>query len=143
MSRGRTACGRASWAMGSAKGRRAFRLCRNAERAARVAAGAASGIDLDPAEISFFVGRANIKSTTRPGMARWRERLYAGLARIATRPTGVLPRAGGSGHRTRRRDRYLTVRRRRQWMLPLPLHRMDMGAERGGDHAPLDKTGQK
>jgi KUP system potassium uptake protein len=45
------------------------------------------GIDLDPAEISFFVGRANIKSTTRPGMARWRERLYAGLARIATRPT--------------------------------------------------------
>jgi hypothetical protein len=26
----------------------------------------------------------NVKSTSRPGMARWRERLYSGLARIAT-----------------------------------------------------------
>jgi KUP system potassium uptake protein len=46
-----------------------------------------SGIDLDAAKVSFFVGRANIKSTARPGMARWRERLYVGLARVATRPT--------------------------------------------------------
>jgi K+ transporter len=30
---------------------------------------------------------ALVKSTSRPGMARWRERLYSGLARIATRPT--------------------------------------------------------
>ena len=38
--------------------------------------------------MSFFVGRFNVKSTERrPGMARWRERLYAGLARIATHPT--------------------------------------------------------
>jgi KUP system potassium uptake protein len=44
------------------------------------------GIDLDPAKVSFFVGRANIKSTARPGMARWRERLYVGLVRVATRP---------------------------------------------------------
>ncbi len=43
------------------------------------------GLELDPSEISFFVGRANVKSSPRPGMARWRERLYSGLARVATR----------------------------------------------------------
>jgi KUP system potassium uptake protein len=45
------------------------------------------GLELDPSELSFFVGRANVKSSSRPGMARWRERLYSGLARIATRST--------------------------------------------------------
>jgi KUP system potassium uptake protein len=44
------------------------------------------GVNLDPGEMSFFVGRFNVKSTARPGMARWRERLYTGLARIATHP---------------------------------------------------------
>jgi KUP system potassium uptake protein len=42
-------------------------------------------LELDPTQISFFVGRANVKSSPRPGMARWRERLYSGLARVATR----------------------------------------------------------
>jgi KUP system potassium uptake protein len=45
------------------------------------------GLILDPGQMSFFIGRSNVKSTRRPGMARSRERLYAGLARIATRPT--------------------------------------------------------
>ena len=45
------------------------------------------GLILNPDQMSFFVGQFNVKSTARPGMARWRERLYAGLARIATRPT--------------------------------------------------------
>jgi KUP system potassium uptake protein len=45
------------------------------------------GLKLDPSQLSFFVGRANVKSSSRPGMARWRERLYSALARIATRPT--------------------------------------------------------
>src|SRR5258705_10758824 len=40
-----------------------------------------------PNQLSFFVGRTNVKSSPRPGMARWRERLYSGLVRIATRPT--------------------------------------------------------
>ena len=44
------------------------------------------GIDLDPVKVSFFVGRTNIKSTARPGMVRWREQLYVGLVRVATRP---------------------------------------------------------
>jgi KUP system potassium uptake protein len=43
------------------------------------------GLELDPGEISFFVGRANVKPSPRPGMARWRERLYSALARVATR----------------------------------------------------------
>jgi KUP system potassium uptake protein len=45
------------------------------------------GLELDISQLSFFVGRANVKSSSRPGMARWRERLYSGLARIATRST--------------------------------------------------------
>jgi KUP system potassium uptake protein len=46
-----------------------------------------SEIDLDPEKVSFFIGRANVKSTARPGMARWRERLYIALLRMATRPS--------------------------------------------------------
>jgi KUP system potassium uptake protein len=45
------------------------------------------GLELDPNQLSIFVGRANVKTSSRPGMARWRERLYSALARIATRPT--------------------------------------------------------
>ena len=44
------------------------------------------GLDLDVDKISYFVGRANVKSSPRPGMARWRERLYIALTRIASRP---------------------------------------------------------
>jgi KUP system potassium uptake protein len=43
------------------------------------------GVDLALGEISYFVGRANVKSTPRPGMARWREHLYVLLSRLATR----------------------------------------------------------
>jgi KUP system potassium uptake protein len=45
------------------------------------------GLKLDPDKLSFFVGRANVKSTLRPGMARWREHLYILLTRLATRST--------------------------------------------------------
>jgi KUP system potassium uptake protein len=45
------------------------------------------GLELNPNQLSFFVGRANVKSSSRPGMARWRERLYSALIRVATRPT--------------------------------------------------------
>ncbi len=65
------------------------------------------GLDLDPDKISFFVGRANVKSTARPGMARWRERLYIVLTRLATRSTAVLPDPSRPRHRTRRRGRDL------------------------------------
>ena len=45
------------------------------------------GLALDPNQLSFFVGSTNVKPSSRPGMAQWREHLYSGLARIATRPT--------------------------------------------------------
>src|SRR5271170_2207362 len=45
------------------------------------------GLNLDPEKLSFFVGRANVKSTSRPGMTRWREHLYILLTRLATRST--------------------------------------------------------
>jgi KUP system potassium uptake protein len=43
------------------------------------------GLNLDPDKLSFFVGRANVISTSRPGMARWREHLFIFLTRLATR----------------------------------------------------------
>ncbi|HEY3910240.1 MAG TPA: potassium transporter Kup [Stellaceae bacterium] len=48
------------------------------------------GLALDLDKISFFIGRANVRSAGRPGMARWRERLYIALTRVATRPTEFL-----------------------------------------------------
>jgi KUP system potassium uptake protein len=48
------------------------------------------GLELDPSQISFFVGRANVKPTSRPGMARWRKHLYSALTRVATRRPEVL-----------------------------------------------------
>jgi KUP system potassium uptake protein len=43
------------------------------------------GLALDWGKTSYFVGRANVKSTLRPGMARWRELIYIVLSRLATR----------------------------------------------------------
>ena len=60
------------------------------------------GLELDPSQLSFFVGRANVKPGSRPGMARWRERLYSGLARVATRPTEFFRTPAGPRHRARR-----------------------------------------
>ena len=40
------------------------------------------GIDLDA--VTYVVGRQSLRSTPRPGMARWRERLFAAMSRNAT-----------------------------------------------------------
>jgi KUP system potassium uptake protein len=45
------------------------------------------GLALDPSQLSFFVGHTNVKRSSQPEMPLWRERLYSGLVRIATRPT--------------------------------------------------------
>jgi KUP system potassium uptake protein len=45
------------------------------------------GLAMDPAETTFFVGRETLLATERPGMAIWRERLFARLARNARRAT--------------------------------------------------------
>jgi KUP system potassium uptake protein len=43
------------------------------------------GVDLAHGNVFYFVGRANVKSTTHRGMARWRQHLYVIISRLATR----------------------------------------------------------
>ena len=44
-------------------------------------------LHIDPAETTFFLGRETLIATDRPGMAIWRERLFALLSRNARRAT--------------------------------------------------------
>jgi KUP system potassium uptake protein len=46
------------------------------------AAGSELGVDLDT--LPYFLGRESLRVTARPGMARWREHLYALMSRNAT-----------------------------------------------------------
>jgi KUP system potassium uptake protein len=46
-----------------------------------------NGLAIDPEEATFFLGRETLLATHRPGMALWRERLFAALARNARRAT--------------------------------------------------------
>jgi KUP system potassium uptake protein len=41
---------------------------------------AAQGLEVDPAQTSYFIGRERLLATSRPGMALWREHLFAVLA---------------------------------------------------------------
>jgi KUP system potassium uptake protein len=45
------------------------------------------GLEIDPAQVTFFLGRETLLATNRPGMAIWRERLFAVMARNARRAT--------------------------------------------------------
>ena len=47
----------------------------------------AAGLAVDVAETTFFLGRETLIATKRPGMALWRERLFALLSRNARRAT--------------------------------------------------------
>jgi KUP system potassium uptake protein len=47
----------------------------------------AQGLDIDPEQSTFFLGRETLLATERPGMALWRERLFAVLSRNARRAT--------------------------------------------------------
>lgn len=47
----------------------------------------AHGIDIDLKDTTFFLGRETLLATSRRGMAIWRERLFAVLARNARRAT--------------------------------------------------------
>ena len=52
------------------------------------------GVDLDA--LPYFLGRESLRVTARPGMARWREHLYAVLSRNATsRSERSFTRTGG------------------------------------------------
>ncbi|MFO1424346.1 MAG: potassium transporter Kup [Candidatus Competibacteraceae bacterium] len=44
------------------------------------------GLSFEMMDTTFFLGRATLIPTTRAGMALWREKLFAGLFRNATRP---------------------------------------------------------
>lgn len=60
----------------------------NAPRVLRDAA-ATVGVTLDPAETSYFLARLRVLVTPRPGMARWRKRLYAFLVNNAVPATAT------------------------------------------------------
>ncbi|HET7459127.1 MAG TPA: KUP/HAK/KT family potassium transporter, partial [Gemmatimonadaceae bacterium] len=45
------------------------------------------GLDIDPAQTTFFLGRETLLATERPGMAIWRERLFVRMSRNARRAT--------------------------------------------------------
>jgi KUP system potassium uptake protein len=45
------------------------------------------GLTFKPMETSYFFGRERILSTSRKGMARWRERLFAAIANNARSAT--------------------------------------------------------
>jgi KUP system potassium uptake protein len=47
----------------------------------------ARGLELDPMRTSFFLGRETLIPSRRPGMAIWREKLFAAMSRNALRPT--------------------------------------------------------
>jgi KUP system potassium uptake protein len=51
-------------------------------------AAGALGLEADPANTSYFLGRERLLATGRPGMALWRERLFAFLSRNAADATG-------------------------------------------------------
>jgi KUP system potassium uptake protein len=43
-------------------------------------------VDFDPDTASYFVSRAQLRATRKPGMARWRKTLFIGLAQNAANP---------------------------------------------------------
>jgi KUP system potassium uptake protein len=52
-----------------------------------LAESATHGLDFRPMETSYFLGRETIISSEKPGMARWRERLFALMTRNASPAT--------------------------------------------------------
>jgi KUP system potassium uptake protein len=46
------------------------------------------GVEMDPDDLTYFLGRETILVTPEPGMAMWRERLFVLMARNAVRATG-------------------------------------------------------
>jgi len=47
----------------------------------------ALGVPIDPADVTYFLGRETIVVSDRPGMAKWREKLFVLMARNAVRAT--------------------------------------------------------
>jgi len=49
----------------------------------------ARGVEFDPDDLTYFLGRETIIVTRRPGMAAWREKLFVVMARNAVRATAL------------------------------------------------------
>jgi len=47
----------------------------------------AQGLELDPERTVFFLGRETLIASKRPGMAIWRDKLFAAMSRNSLRPT--------------------------------------------------------
>jgi len=47
----------------------------------------APGFKFDPEDTSYFLGRETIMASKRPGMAIWREKIFALISRNATSAT--------------------------------------------------------
>lgn len=45
-----------------------------------------AGVPIEPGDLTYFLGRETIVATGRPGMTRWREKLFIVMARNAGRP---------------------------------------------------------
>jgi KUP system potassium uptake protein len=45
------------------------------------------GVPIDPDDVTFFLGRETIVVSDRPGMAKWREKLFVLMARNAVGAT--------------------------------------------------------
>ncbi len=52
-----------------------------------ISAARGRGLPIDKDDITYFLGRETLLSTDHPGMARWRERLFAIMSRNAMRAT--------------------------------------------------------
>jgi KUP system potassium uptake protein len=52
-----------------------------------LAVGKLERLRLDPEQTTYVLGRETLLATKRPGMAMWRERLFAFLSRNAQRAT--------------------------------------------------------
>jgi KUP system potassium uptake protein len=59
-------------------------LCYGFMEETRVADDLAAHLHLEPESTSYFLGRETVRSTGRPGMARWREVLFALMVRNAS-----------------------------------------------------------
>jgi KUP system potassium uptake protein len=47
----------------------------------------AQGLEIDPATTTFYLGRETLLSSSRPGMSRWRKRLFSFISKNARPPT--------------------------------------------------------
>jgi KUP system potassium uptake protein len=71
------------------------------------------GVELDPAQVSFFLSREKIVPVRAGrGMALWRDRLFAAMARNAGSVTGLLQHPYQPGGRARNSGRDLTSKQK-------------------------------